>query len=100
MTTCKTFPKIATEFPDYDTATLPAIPAGWAETSWRNDACPSFQIGDKAVVFVDYADVKQREVRSARRFNVLSIEDATLDHTLLSTDDWADVVALAKEICR
>ncbi len=32
------------EFPDFPVYGMPAIPAGWEDTSWHNDACPSFQV--------------------------------------------------------
>jgi hypothetical protein len=34
------------EFPDFDPAAMPAIPQHWGDTSWHNDACPSFDAGN------------------------------------------------------
>ena len=87
------------EFPDYDTATLPPIPDDWEESSWHNDACPSFTASaDRLHVFVDYADPAAREFRDGPRFNVrgnmFGIDGGDDDFTdeLLNTDDWAEVL--------
>lgn len=50
------------EFPDYPAADMPALPPSLADSSWRNEACPSF-IDEAANVqlFVDYADPQARE---------------------------------------
>lgn len=87
--------KLTLEFPDFDSATLPAIPADWVDISWHNDACPSFEVASVNVtVFVDYLDPALRETKGGKRFNVLSIADADLDRCLLSTDAWGDVLTL------
>jgi hypothetical protein len=81
-----------TEFPDFDPATLPEIPATWADRSWRNDACPSFQTPNGLAVFVDYADPAWREMPGLPRF---SVQPAEADHNeeLFPSDDWAAVLA-------
>jgi hypothetical protein len=80
---------IAIEFPDYDVTTLPTMPVGFVDSSWHNDACPSFTKGD-LTVFVDYADSAMRECGpDAPRFVLVrhtSDGDVT---TLATTDVWA-----------
>jgi len=83
------------QFPDFDPATMPAIPAGWVDQSWRNDACPCFAVG-AVLVWVDYADPAERE-NGGVRFTISNNPDApgAADHneTLMDGDDWAAVLA-------
>lgn len=66
------FDQLRREHPDFDLATLPAIPLGWEDTSWHNDACPSFQTPNGVRVYVDYADPAQRELGpTASRFGAI-----------------------------
>lgn len=76
-----------TAFPDFDPATMPAIPAGWNDQSWRNDACPSFVTGEYTV-WIDYADPAKRE-NGGPRFRV----ECGLGFERLATDEWAAVLA-------
>lgn len=87
------------EFPDFDPATLPPIPADWVDISWHNDACPSWA-NEKAQarVFVNYLDLEDREYWGGGRFCVLSTADATLDHDLLQTDNWDEVLDLVRKM--
>ena len=81
------------EFPDFPEADMPAIPAGWEDISWHNDACPSFDMGEGRVVYVDYADKAQREWPDAPRFVVtFDPGDNSSIRTVLETDDWAEVL--------
>jgi hypothetical protein len=82
------------EFPDFDPATLPAIPAEWTDTSWHNDTCPSFNAGNGKVVFVEYADPAQREFADVARFTVHA-DPATVDSNdvLFESEDWAEILA-------
>jgi hypothetical protein len=81
------------EFPDFDPATMPSIPAGWTDQSWHNDTCPSFNTGNGKVVFVDFADVSLREWNDGKRFNV-HVDPEVADHNevLLETDDWQQIL--------
>lgn len=75
MTTEPKHPLMAKEFPDFDQATLPTIPAGFEDTSWHNDACPSFQHEGLGLhLFIDYADPELREMASPTRFRVDQLE--------------------------
>lgn len=75
------------QFPDFDPATMPAIPATWADRSWRNDNCPSFQSGEWTI-WVDYAEPAQRE-HGGPRYHV----ECGLGYVREATDDWAAVLA-------
>lgn len=77
-----------TEFPDFDPATMPAIPAGWTDQSWHNDVCPSFTVFDGVRVFIDYADPALREFPEGERFS-LHVGDRAAP---FCTDDWAKLL--------
>lgn len=86
------------EFPDYPEADMPAIPAGFEDTSWHNDVCPT--IGSDSLrlsIFIDYADVAQRELGAdTDRFIVLQLDADgcyTGEQPLVATDDWNEVLA-------
>jgi hypothetical protein len=90
------------EFPDFDPATLPAIPAGWTDQSWHNDACPSFNAGNGMVVFIDFADASLKEFEDTKRFTVHAdpeIHDS--NDVLFETDEWNECLAflIAKKWC-
>lgn len=98
MTTARTF---RTEFPDFDPATMPAIPADWTDCSWHNDTCPSFiaaGVQDYAEpnwwmvhVFVDFLSTADREFPGGSRFQVV-LNDDNGATGLLATDDWSAVL--------
>lgn len=94
----KPYKRMAQEFPDYDQDTLPLIPAAWDDSSWHNDACPSFVIEDIGVqVFIDYANAVQRETLGGYRYSVLDVADIqTLE--MLSTEDWQAVLACVQGV--
>ena len=85
------------EFPDFDPSTMPAIPQNWEDTSWHNDACPSFNTGKGRVVFVDFSDLSLREFDGGKRFTVQA-DPEIHDHneTFLETDDWAEVLSFVQ----
>lgn len=98
MTTARTF---RTEFPEFDPATMPAIPADWTDCSWHNDTCPSFiaaGVQDYAApgwwtvsVFVDFLATADREFPGTPRFQVVFNDDGGA-RGLFATDDWSDVL--------
>ena len=89
---------IASEFPDYPKASLPDL-WDWEDVSWHNDTCPSFKRGS-FLVWVDYPDPREREDYEGYRFILCKLDaDGCLpleNATVLETDDWAEIVALAK----
>ena len=80
-------------FPKYDTATLPAIPEGWVDTSWRHDVCPSWQSG-AFHIFINAANPDDRET-GGERFSVCDIETGDC---FLITDNWDDVLSYVNGI--
>lgn len=93
-------PLWASEFEDFPAEDMPPIPQGWTDTSWHNDAAPSFTahtFADESYlrVWVDYADPKQRELSGTRFWVALYSADASVRGDglpLLETDDWSDVL--------
>ena len=89
------FDRLQSEFPDYDIATLPPIPAGWEDSSWHNDVCPSFTIGDTAGaflhVFVDYQNPDERELGDFR-FCVSAVDKDGDSGHIIDSDDWQAIL--------
>lgn len=97
-------------FPDYPAADMPALPEGWTDSTWRNDACPSYAAFDQGEIrvriWIDYADDVAREVQGGARF-VVTHEDWTrladaqeVDSTVYEGDDWAAAVDAANAMAR
>ncbi len=85
-----------TEFPDYVLDL--AIPPAWEDSSWKNDACPSW-IHKHLQVYVDYTNPADRECefssRFLKRFAVMPLDEedqATHHSSLLDTDEWDEVL--------
>lgn len=94
----ESLPNYRRHFPDFAPATLPAIPDGWKDVSWRNDSCPSFEAGH-VHVFVNYADPAERELSEGGRFFALACTDSQGYHDggLLDTDDWSAMLTFVAE---
>ena len=64
--------RLAREFPDYPADSLPTIPAGFVDRSWRNETLPSFIHEESGVVlWCDYPNPLQREWPDAPRFSAV-----------------------------
>lgn len=83
---------LAKNFPDYDPATLPAIPAHWADRSWRNDQCPSWACGHMNI-WIDWASPSERTEPTQPRYCV-----EYGDRCELVTDDWQAVLELVARL--
>ena len=81
------------EFPDFDARSEAEalIGAGFADTSWHNDACPSFT-REGLWVFVDYVDPSRREFPDSSRIVVKT--DDVEPVLLFEGDDMAQALAL------
>ncbi len=67
-------PKYLQEFPDY--GEYIELPKGWVDQSWHNDACPSFfHPAKRAVLFLDYADPKKRELTGNCRYGAYAADE-------------------------
>lgn len=84
-----------TEFPDFPDADWPAMPAGFEDSSWHNDAMPSIA-SEHYQIWIDYADVALREYGDKYpRFNVQPMRNGIeiTGNGGLITDDWNAVLA-------
>lgn len=81
---------IREQFPHYDTASLPDLPDGWTDCSFRNDAAPSWNTGTGFVVLIDHADPEQRDFE-VPRFCVVNEQDPDI---AVLTDDWNVVLVM------
>lgn len=87
------------EFPDFPTEAFPALPDGFKDHSWHNDACPSVECRELGLhIFIDYPDPAHRSV-SGKQYVVSTLDrDGGLtDEVLLETDDWSRVQRLVKK---
>ena len=84
----------STAFPEYPAADMPEIPAGFEDTSWNNDTCPSYS-NSHFQIWIDYIDPERREWQGEYpRFNVQPMKDGieiTGDGGLM-TDSWDEVL--------
>lgn len=84
------------QFPDFDPAAMPAIPANWTDDSWRNEPCPFFTVSPSWGVYVDYENAAEREFPESPRFVVVRMDHGqhmgTLPAPPLATDDWDHVL--------
>jgi hypothetical protein len=80
-------------FPDYPEADFPVeLPEGFSDTSWKNDSCPSMESNSLLLrVWIDYADVSQREHQNGFRYIILDSEDEDAN-PILETDSWSEVL--------
>jgi hypothetical protein len=83
------------EFPDFAPDTMPVIPGSFLDTSWRNDACPSFTSDVLGLsLFIDFADPAAREFPDGKRFNLINQDHGVEVGTWsLETDDMQEVRA-------
>jgi len=84
------------EFPDFRPQDMPAIPKGFVDTSWHNDACPSFTSDQYGLtIWVDYADPTKREYGDTHPRFIVNSQDHGVETSgpSLATDDWNEVLA-------
>lgn len=82
-------------FTDFDVDSMPDIPAGFEDTSWENDQCPSFtDYEHDLVLYVDYADTAKREFpETTERFSVHVLSDiGGMTEQPFVSDTWSAVV--------
>ena len=79
------------EFPDFGPLGV-SIPEGFTDTSWHNDACPSFT-SEAFKIWVDYANPDNREIPQSTRFTLCRVDaEGEYVSTVLASDNWADIV--------
>jgi len=86
-------------FTDYPLADIPPIPAGWRDVSWRNDACPCWEVssqGETLYVFADYADEDKRDYGpGVARFSITAVMGWDGSRvTVFDTDNWDELIAV------
>jgi hypothetical protein len=82
-------------FPNYSPAEMPAIPAGFFDTSWHNDACPSFTSDPLGLtLWVDYAEPAARDYPTLPRYRLESqCAGVEVSGFHLETDDFALILS-------
>jgi hypothetical protein len=80
-------------FPDFPAEDFPALPEGFEESSYSNDICPSMASAS-LFIFVNYADKALRERDFRYQVCRYDPSDCEVGDVLLTTDDWAEVLAL------
>ena len=85
----------AREFPDMPAADMPDLPAGWADTSWHNDVCPSYTSPAGSVVWINYADPEAREFPDSGRYLWCRMADDGCSEGDTEFDTWAEAYAHA-----
>jgi hypothetical protein len=85
-----------TEFSSYDDELT--LPAGWVDTSWHNDTCPSFEkiVGDTTIrLWCDFKDPDLREVGGNPRFTVCKhFPDEDIFECLGQSESMAGALAI------
>ena len=80
-----------TEFSDFPAADMPAIPAGFTDESWHNDACPRFDNAELGLtLWIDFLNPAERETAGGTRFILCSGDDKP-DSETIESDDIADI---------
>lgn len=89
-----------TEFPSFPEMPEAAVllAQGWADTSWHNDACPSFKSPDGTLlIWIEHPEEEKRDVMDGRFIVERLPEPVERDdprygeqaECLYSGDDWA-----------
>lgn len=96
-----TYPHLLNEFPHFAGESLPAMPLGFEDESWRNDTCPCFRrhLGDGCgsvflTIFIEHSDPDQREFPDTCRYSLIKSDTGIGDRVyLVDSDNWDDLLA-------
>lgn len=88
------------EFPTYPRNEMPELPSGaenwdFVDTSWRNNACPSFTSDKLGLhLWIDFPNPDDREHKGVARF-ILERQDRGIEtgESVVETENWDDVIA-------
>jgi hypothetical protein len=87
-------------FPEFESSDMPTF-AGFEDTSWYNDSCPSFERklkhGVAIRVWVEHQDPEQRDYLE-KRFAIDMMQGCECVETVLITDDLEEVQAEIKKL--
>lgn len=82
------------EFPSYPADQMPAIPAEFMDTSWRNDMCPSFTSDKlKLHLWVDFPQMQDREHEGPRFILEEQENGIETGKLVVETENWDEVLA-------
>lgn len=80
---------VRVEFPDFPVDAIPALPEGFEDSSWHNDAAPSYICETlRLQAFFDFPNDADREMPGGKRYY---LQTFALD-MICETDDWAHVL--------
>lgn len=83
--------KYSEEFPSFPSSSLPSLPTAWEDTSWHNDACPSWCTADRGKqIYVDFPVTSDREFPESSRYTVTDDMGEVLYHG----DEWEEVLRI------
>lgn len=87
-------------FPAYKVETLPEIPEGFLDMSWRNDMCPSFvNEALNLTIWVDFENPDDREDPELERFMLCKSEDdGDGPVIIISTNDYNAILEALKKV--
>lgn len=82
------------EFPDFPAEDMPAVPEGFTDESWHNDACPVLGNEDTGLyIWIEYSDDNMRENGPDGGRFILEHRDEDGDPTtIIETDEWQEVL--------
>lgn len=97
---------LAHEFPNFDPATLPEIPAGFFPAHWHNEICPRWQFGEDAetanpILWIEDADPEKREFHDGKRFMLhwlANPPDSNEEWCVEYTDDWQQILSALADL--
>ena len=81
------------EFPDFTMDV--EIPHNWDDTSWHNDACPSFEVG-RVRIWVDHADRELSEFPSSPRFQICTKLGVDEYGEVRGTNSWGECLDIVR----
>lgn len=88
-----TLPLYRQAFPDFVLGVT--LPEGFEDTSWKDDACPSFTrtVGDYDIrLYINYTDPSRRECPDMSHFSAVVSHKGDCDSVLeFCSDDWVEM---------
>ena len=73
-----------------------AIPGDWVDSSYGNDACPSYETPNGWQIFIDHSDSDKREMKEMKRFGVIVSRNygngLGIDTPTFSSDSFQEIL--------
>lgn len=89
-------PHFMQEFGDYGPLGF-TLPEGWQDTSWHNDACPSFESSFSYRLWCDYEEPLHREGNSTERYALCVVPEDASDEFVMGSENAQELLAFAEE---